>query len=109
MQVWDQLQEGQWRKSDLEGQADDQVFARLQQNVDARYPVLGAVFRSSGLDGVTEDLNDTKLTHTPADGMVFECRHVKLVPFDSRTVEDVVWRSFREGRVKLANDHIIVS
>jgi hypothetical protein len=108
VQVWDHLQEAQWRKSDLDGQEDVQVFARLQQSIDARSPELDAAFRSAGLDGIVEDVDEAKLNCSSADGVVLEIRHAKLVPFDFRVVEDVVWRSFREGRIKLANEQITV-
>lgn len=108
VQVWDHLQERQWRRSDLEGQADVQVFARLQQSIDARSPGLEAAFRLAGLDGVVEDVDESKLNCSAVDGVAFEIRHAKLVPFDFRVIEDVVWRSFREGRVKLGNEQITV-
>jgi hypothetical protein len=109
VQVWDHLQEAQWRKSDLGGQADDQVFARIEQDVDVLCSMLDAVFRHAGLGSSVEDVHETKLSLTSLDGVVLESRHSKLNPFDFRTVEGTVWRSFREGRVKLTNDRVLVS
>lgn len=86
------------------------MFARLEQDVDLMCSMLDTMFYSTSAGSAVGDgYETTRLNLASSDGVVLEYRHSTLNPFDFRTVESVVWQSFREGRVKLSNDRVMVS
>lgn len=106
-QIWEQLQEEQWHKGELQAKRDDQIFDELLTSIDARRPLLERIFETNALHSASPEGGDASLKYAATNGMYIEFKDTKFLPFDHNMIDDVMWRSIREGKIKL-EDHAIV-
>lgn len=107
-QIWEQLQQDQWQRRDQETKKDDQIFEELLASVEHRSPLLDSIFKLHSLNGASTDGTSANLKYASENGMYLEFIDTKLLPFDSKMIEEVMWRSICEGKFKLDNHQYVV-
>ncbi|RLN91210.1 hypothetical protein BBJ28_00014655 [Nothophytophthora sp. Chile5] len=109
--VWDQLQDDKWHRSVTEGRKEDEIFDEMLRAVDARYPHSDAILEEHGLGDSDPAVNvgdDANMKYSAADGMYLEFKEKKCMPFDYSSMDDVVWRSYGEGKLKLEDSTMTI-
>ncbi|KAL3670889.1 hypothetical protein V7S43_004074 [Phytophthora oleae] len=108
--IWDQLQEKK-NGGREECRKEDEVLEDMLREVDALYPQVDKVLNEHGLgesDPAVDVGDDANMKYSPADGMYLEYREKKYMPFDYKTLDEVVWRSFGEGKLKLEDSQLTI-
>ncbi|CAH0476928.1 unnamed protein product [Peronospora belbahrii] len=103
--IWDQLQGNSSTQDSREGMNEEETYEEMLREVDAQYSHVNAELRGHGVgesdpavDSNVRD--DAKMNYSPADGMFFEHKEKKFMPFDYLLLDKVMWRSFGEGKLK---------
>lgn len=108
--IWDQLQEKNTGAGE-ESRKEEQVLDEMLQEVDSRYPHVDKVLEENGLGESDPAVNvgdDANMKYSSTEGMYLEYKEKKYMPFDYKTLDDVVWRSFGEGKLKLEDSQLII-
>ncbi|GMF13442.1 unnamed protein product [Phytophthora lilii] len=109
--IWDQLQENTNNHGEDESRKEEEVLDEMLRDVDERYPQVDKVLREHGLgesDPAVDVKDDANMKYSPTDGMYLEYKEKKFMPFDHKTLDDVVWRSFGEGKLKLEDSQLTI-
>ncbi|RLN97810.1 hypothetical protein BBJ28_00008603 [Nothophytophthora sp. Chile5] len=109
--VWDQLQDDKWHRSVTKGRKEEEIFDEMLRAVDARYPHSEAILEEHGLGDSDPAVNvgdDANMKYSAADGMYLEFKEKKFMPFDYSSLDDVVWRSYGEGKLKLEDSTMTI-
>lgn len=107
-QIWEQLQEDKWHKSEPGPKQDEQIFEELMASIDARRPMLQSIFDANALNNSSPEGGDANLKYAATDGMYLEFKDTKFLPFDHKMIDSVMWRSIRQGKIKLDDHNIVV-
>lgn len=102
--IWDQLQEKSSNQKALDGRSQEQLQEEMLADVNARYPRVDVCLEEHGLgdaDPMLDGSEDTAMKYSPTDGMYIEFKEKRYMPFNYKTMDDVVWRSFGEGKLKM--------
>ncbi|EGZ08914.1 hypothetical protein PHYSODRAFT_524442 [Phytophthora sojae] len=109
--IWDQLQENSSSQEGGEARKEEEVLEEMVRDVDARYPQVDKVLSEHGL-GASDPAVDVKdganMKYSPTDGMYLEYKEKKYMPFDYTVLDEVVWRSFGEGKLKLEDSQLTI-
>lgn len=107
-QVWDQLQEDKWQKNVTPTKNDEEIFDELSQSIDARRHQIDAIFETHGLDDASAEGGDANLKFSPVNGIYIEFKDTKFLPFGFRMIDEVMWRSIRQGKLKVVESSVKV-
>ncbi|KAK1935552.1 hypothetical protein P3T76_010247 [Phytophthora citrophthora] len=108
--IWDQLQEKNASAGE-ESRKEEEVLEEMEQDVDSRYPHVDKMLNENGLGEADPAVNvgdDANMKYSPTEGMYLEYKEKKYMPFDYKTLDDVVWRSFGEGKLKLEDSQLTI-
>ncbi|KAI9990855.1 hypothetical protein PInf_018471 [Phytophthora infestans] len=108
--IWEQLQESS-NQSGSQDQNEEEMLASMLRDVDARYPRADSVLNEHGLgesDPAVDVTEDANMKYSPEDGMYFEYKEKKYMPFEYKVLDDVVWRSYGEGKLKLEDSQVTI-
>ncbi|KAF4035116.1 hypothetical protein GN244_ATG12889 [Phytophthora infestans] len=108
--IWEQLQESS-NQSGSQDQTEEEMLASMLRDVDARYPRADSVLNEHGLgesDPAVDVTEDANMKYSPEDGMYFEYKEKKYMPFEYKVLDDVVWRSYGEGKLKLEDSQVSI-
>ncbi|KAL4145242.1 hypothetical protein PRNP1_012915 [Phytophthora ramorum] len=108
--IWDQLQESS-NQDEGDSRNADEVLEDMLRDVDSRYPLVDMVLNEHGLgesDPEVDISGDANMKYSPTDGMYLEHKEKKFMPFDYKFLNEVVWRSSGEGKLKLEDSQVTV-
>ncbi|OWZ13430.1 M96 mating-specific protein [Phytophthora megakarya] len=108
--IWDQLQENNYQEGG-ESRKEDEVLQDMTRDCDSRYPKVDMVLEEHGLgeaDPAVAVGDDANMKYSQDDGMYLEYKEKKYMPFDYKVLDEVVWRSFGEGKLKLEDSQLTV-
>ncbi|KAJ8542487.1 hypothetical protein ON010_g12325 [Phytophthora cinnamomi] len=109
--IWDQLQENSSNKDGGETRKEEEVLEEMVRDVDARYTQVDRILEEHGLgesDPAVNVEDDANMRYSPTDGMHLEYKEKKFMPFGYKVLDDVVWRSFGEGKLKLEDSQLTI-
>ncbi|KAG7379167.1 hypothetical protein PHYPSEUDO_008918 [Phytophthora pseudosyringae] len=108
--IWDQLQENSNQERG-ESRKEEEVLEDMRRDVDSRYPQVDMILNEHGLgesDPAVDVGDDANMKYSSDDGMYLEYKEKKYMPFDYRVLDEVVWRSFGEGKLKLEDSQLTI-
>ncbi|KAG2789890.1 hypothetical protein PC129_g16645 [Phytophthora cactorum] len=108
--IWDQLQETSSQERG-EGQNEEEMLASMLHDVDARYPQVDEVLEEHGLgesDPAVDVKENANMKFSLEDGVYLEYKEKKYMPFDYKVLDEVLWRSYGEGKLKLEDSQVSI-
>ncbi|OWZ13429.1 hypothetical protein PHMEG_00013243 [Phytophthora megakarya] len=90
---------------------EDKVLMEMIYDVDSRYNQIDSIFEHHNLGRMVtsvEEGDNASMKYSPDQGIFLEYREKKVMPFQHTLFSDVVWRSFGEGKLKLAGSQVTI-
>ncbi|RLN45859.1 hypothetical protein BBI17_007016, partial [Phytophthora kernoviae] len=109
--IWDQLQENSNNHGGVEGQNEDQMLEEMLRSINTRYPHVDTLLKEHGLGETDPAVNigdDAAMKYSATEGMYLEFKEKKFMPFDYKTMDNVVWQSLSEGKLKIEDTQVVI-